>query len=71
MNNSHNIYTLGAYGNRLALQATVSCDGSSYGPGPSLMWFDPAADTTTVVLGPPLNGGTVVGAILYCYRYLP
>jgi hypothetical protein len=29
------------------------------------MWFNTAANTTDVILGPPLNGGEVVDAMLY------
>ena len=72
VNNSDNIYAIGDHGNRLALQATLSCDGpgATSRPGPSLLWFDPAANAITVILGPPLNGGFVTDAILYGSRYL-
>jgi TolB protein len=35
------------------------------GSGVSVLWFDPAANTSTVVLGPPLNGGGVIDALMY------
>ena len=40
------------------LQATVSC-----GTGQSLLDYDPAAGTSTVLLGPPVNGGGVIGGL--------
>ena len=54
------IAVVGSHGDQLLLQATAEC-----GAGQSLLWFSPSADTTTVVLGPPLNGGGVKGAVLY------
>ena len=41
----------GTYGDLLAVQATIAC-----GPGQTLLWFNPADDTTNLILGPPLNG---------------
>ncbi len=57
---SDSVFVLGTADGQLALQATVAC-----GSGISAMWFDPAADTTHVVLGPPVNGGGVINAVLY------
>jgi hypothetical protein len=54
------VVVVGTYDNRLALRATVAC-----GTGVSLVWFDPEANTTTVLLGPSVNGGGVSDAILY------
>jgi hypothetical protein len=54
---------VGTYGDELEVEATASCASGRNPPGPSLMWFDTAADTTDVVLGPPLNGGAVVSAM--------
>jgi hypothetical protein len=56
----YSVFVLGANDNQLALLATVSC-----GEGRSVVWFDPAENTTTVVLGPPLIGGSVVNAISF------
>lgn len=47
-------YIVGTYHDLLGLRATVACGG-----GLSLMWFDPAADKTTILLGPPVSGGGV------------
>jgi len=57
---SQSVFLVGVAGGRLALRATVAC-----GSGVSALWFDPAANTTTVVLGPPVNGGGVTAALLY------
>jgi len=56
---------VGAYGDELEVMATPSCASGRNPPGPSLMWFNTAANTTDVILGPPLNGGEVVDAMLY------
>jgi len=29
------------------------------------MWFNPGQNSTTVVLGPPVNGGGVIAALAY------
>ncbi len=47
-------------GGHLQLQATLSC-----GSGESLVDYDPAADTTTVLLGGDVNGGGVVDVVSY------
>jgi TolB protein len=54
------VVVVGTDGSRLALQATVAC-----GSGISAMWFDPTDDSTSVVLGPPVNGGGVIAALVY------
>jgi len=51
---------LGAAGGRLAIHARVGCGG-----GLSVLWFDPVANTSTVVLGPPLMTGGVETALSY------
>jgi len=56
----NSVFVVGAHDNQLALRATVAC-----GTGVSLLWFDPVANTTTVLLGPPVDGGGVSDAILY------
>jgi TolB protein len=50
----------GTYGDLLAIQAEIPC-----GPGETLIWFNPADDTTNLILGPPLNGGGVIDALVY------
>jgi len=51
---------VGADGNHLNLQARVSC-----GPGQSLLDYDPATNTSTVLVGPPINGGGVANVVAY------
>jgi hypothetical protein len=51
---------VGATADRLVLQARMGC-----GDGVSLLTFDPAANTASVVLGPPVNGGSAGHALLY------
>ncbi len=50
----------GTYGHLLAIQAEIPC-----GPGETLIWFNPADDTTNLILGPPLNGGGVIDALVF------
>lgn len=45
---------------RLVLLDQPNCGGTS-----SLVSYDPAADTSTVLLGPPVNGGSVSAALLH------
>jgi TolB protein len=54
------VVVLGANGNHLNLQARVSC-----GTGQSLLDYDTETNTSTVLLGPPVNGGGVVYARPY------
>ena len=54
------IQVIGASGGDLILRGFPSC-----GPGEALMDYDPAANTSTVLLGPPLNGGSVSTAVAY------
>jgi TolB protein len=58
---SHSIYVIGVHGGNLDLKAMVA----GCGPAQSLLEYDPAAGTTTVLLGPPLNGGAVIYAVPY------
>jgi TolB protein len=55
----HSIYVIGAHGGNLDLQANVA----GCGPAQSLLDYDPVGGTTTVLLGPPLNGGSVIKAV--------
>ena len=54
------VVVLGTNGQDLALQASMSCGG-----GQSLLTYDAAAETSTVLLGPPVNGGAVIDAVAY------
>jgi TolB protein len=56
----NSVFVLGATKDQLAIQATLNC-----GPGESVLWFNAASDTTTIVLGPPVNGGSVSQALTY------
>ena len=58
---SHSIFVIGVHGGNLDLKATVA----GCGPAQSLLEYDPAAGTTNVLLGPPLNGGAVISAVPY------
>jgi TolB protein len=50
----------GVSGDKLVVHAYVGCGG-----GTSLLTYDPVANTSTVLLGPPINGGGVSGGRLY------
>jgi len=50
----------GATADKLVLQAKLGCGATT-----SLLTYDPAANTSTVLLGPPINGGGVTDALLY------
>jgi TolB protein len=56
---------IGADGNDLMVRATSSCDTAGKPVQPSLLWFDVAKNTSTVILGTPVNGGDVQSAFLY------
>jgi hypothetical protein len=60
VNDAKSIEVIGVDGDALDLQAQAACGG-----GQSLLRFDPAADTTTVLLGPPVNGGGVIDVVPY------
>jgi hypothetical protein len=57
---SDSIGVVGVTGDKLALLAQVGCGGSD-----SLLTYDPATNSSTVLLGPPVNGGGVTEALLY------
>jgi TolB protein len=57
---SDNVFVTGAANDRLLVRGQVGCSGST-----SLVSYDPAANTSTVLLGPPVNGGAVSQAMLY------
>jgi hypothetical protein len=50
----------GVSGDNLVLLAKAGC-----GPSTSLLSYNPAANTATVLLGPPVNGGSVAEAMTY------
>ena len=57
---SGSVAVVGVNGGDLDLQARVGCGG-----GQSVIDYNPAAGTSTVLLGPPVNGGGVIHAIPY------
>ena len=60
---SDSVLVAGVSGDKLALLGKVGCGGTT-----SLVTFDPAANTSTVLLGPPVNGGDVTEALPYPER---
>jgi hypothetical protein len=54
------IVVVGVNGGHLDLHAKLAC-----GSGQSLIDYDPTANRTTVLLGGPVNGGGVIGAVPY------
>jgi TolB protein len=54
------VQVVGTEGSRLALRALLGCGG-----GNSLFWFNPATAKETPLLGPPVNGGDVLGVLAY------
>jgi TolB protein len=58
---------LGAQGDRLAIR-NVPGAPQSCAHGPSLMWFDPAANSVTPLLGGAANGGYAEAAVLFGAR---
>jgi len=57
---SDDVVVAGAANDRLLVRGQVACSGTT-----SLVSYDPAANTSTVLLGPPVNGGGVSQAVLY------
>ena len=55
------VIAIGVTADKLVLEANTGCGSRAN----SLLTYDPAANTSTVLLGPPLNGGDVERAILY------
>jgi hypothetical protein len=54
------VVVLGSHHGHLDLHPTVPC-----GTGQSLLSYDPVANMSTVLLGPPVNGGGVVAVVSY------
>jgi hypothetical protein len=57
---SQSVSVLGAADDKLLLQGHMDCGG-----GTALVSYDPAANTSTALLGPTVNGGGVTRAILF------
>jgi len=57
---SPTVEVVGVNGADLDLQASAGCGG-----GQSLIDYNPAAGTSTVLLGPTVNGGGVINAVPY------
>ncbi|MCV7347536.1 hypothetical protein H7J91_24025 [Mycolicibacterium rhodesiae] len=57
---SDDVFVSGAANDRLLVRGQVGCSGTT-----SLVSYDPASNTSTVLLGPPVNGGGVSEALLY------
>ena len=57
---NESVVVVGATGDTLLVRTTMSC-----GPGVALLAFRPAAHTATVLLGPPVTGGSVSAALAY------
>jgi hypothetical protein len=60
VNKQDSVFVIGTSGDKLVLKATMAC-----GPGVSLLTYDPATNTPTVLLGPPVNGGGVQSAHIH------
>ncbi len=60
LDRSDSIYVIGSYGDRLALTGSYPCAG-----GPVLAWYDTERDSTTLLLGGPVNAGSVGSALLF------
>jgi hypothetical protein len=63
VDSGHSVIVVGVNGGDLDLHATASCGG-----GQSLFDYNPSAGTSTVLLGPPVNGGGVIDAVPYPER---
>ena len=59
-NTQGSVRVIGVNGADLQLQAKAAC-----GAGQALLDYDPAANTSTVLLGPSVNGGGVIDAVPY------
>jgi hypothetical protein len=57
---SQSVFVAGATDDSLILEGHLDCGG-----GTALVSYDPAANTSTVLLGPPVNGGGVTEAIVF------
>jgi hypothetical protein len=57
----HTVVAIGVTADKLVLETRTGCGSRAT----SLRTYDAAANTSTVLLGPPVNGGDVKRAILY------
>jgi hypothetical protein len=57
---SDSVFVTGATTDKLVLEGHLDCGG-----GTALVSYDPAANTSTVLLGPPVNVGGVKETILF------
>jgi TolB protein len=57
---SDDMIVVGAAGGKFFVRPSAGRD-----PGNSLLVYDPVANTATVLLGPPVNGGAVTGVLLF------
>ncbi|CDO08868.1 hypothetical protein [Mycolicibacterium cosmeticum] len=57
---SDSVFVIGATADKLVLHGHLGCGG-----GTALVSYDPATNSSTVLLGPSVNGGGVTEAILY------
>jgi TolB protein len=60
VDDGHSVVVVGVNGDHLNLQAKLAC-----GSGESLVDYNPAANTSTVLLGPSVTGGGVIDAVPY------
>lgn len=60
---SDSVVVVGTHGGDLELKTRAGC-----GSGQSLIDYNPTAGTSTVLLGPPVNGGGVISAVPYPVR---
>jgi TolB protein len=60
---SDSVRVAGVNGDKLDLLGKVGCGGTD-----SLVSYDTVTDSSTVLLGPPINGGGVTEAIPYAGR---
>jgi TolB protein len=65
VDNQNSVRVVGVAGDnsKLVLTAALNC-----GPGTALLTYDPSANTSTVLLGPQVNGGSVIAAREYPAR---
>jgi hypothetical protein len=56
----NSVRVFGSDGTRLAFESSMAC-----GSGTTLSWFNPATNLVTPVLGPPVTGGSALGALLF------
>jgi hypothetical protein len=61
VDSGNTVIAIGVTADKLVLKTHRNCGSRAT----SLQTYDPAANTSTVLLGPPLNGGDVERAILY------